>query len=83
MVNIAGYTEAIPQPYLRSEDGIEVLARSGDERLQLTQQDLVSMGDEAAAIRAALATCVNWSISNLPTIANCRSHLEMSQHTLR
>jgi hypothetical protein len=56
---IAGYTEAIPQPYLRSEDGTEVLARSGDERLQLSQQDLVSMGEELAAICVALATCVN------------------------
>jgi hypothetical protein len=81
MVQIAGYTEAIPQPCLRSEDRTEVLARCGDEHVQLSQQDLVSIGEEAAAICTALDMC-DWPISYLPVIANCRYHLEMPQHTL-
>jgi hypothetical protein len=56
-VAIAGYTRPIEQPFLGQLDGQPVLAKMGDGRLQLTNEQLRGMGDEAARIVSALARC--------------------------
>jgi len=56
-VKIYGYTQAIPQPFLEKPDGGVEDARCGDARLQLSDEQLISMGNEAAAITFALNAC--------------------------
>jgi hypothetical protein len=58
-VAIAGYTRPIEQPYLGQLDGQPVLAKMGDDRLQLTNEQLREMGDKAAQIVSALARCAS------------------------
>jgi hypothetical protein len=54
---ISGYSQPVNQPFLTLPDGQPMLAKTGDDRLQLNNEQLKDMGSEAAQISSALASC--------------------------
>jgi hypothetical protein len=56
MVTISGYSQPVNQPFLTLPDGQPMLAKTGDDRLRLNNEQLKDLGSEAAQISSALVS---------------------------
>jgi hypothetical protein len=56
-INIAGYTQAIEQPFLVDGNGEHIRCKIGDSRLLLSDQQLKDMGEESSTISLAVQHC--------------------------